>query len=47
MFLVEIFHDAAINVCLGISNSDQHAFNVHEFTVCGIICADDFISPDK
>ena len=31
MFLVEIFHDAAINVWFGISISDQHAFNVHEF----------------
>ena len=47
MFLVEIFHDAAINVCFGISISDQHAFNVHEFTVYGFICAGDFVSPVK
>jgi len=46
-FLVEIFHDAAINVCFGISISDQPAFNVYEFTVHGIICAGDFISPVK
>ena len=44
MFLVEIFHDAAINVCFGISISDQHAFNVHEFTVYGIIVCDGYLS---
>jgi len=33
MFLVAVFHDVAINVCFGISISDQHVFNVHEFTV--------------
>jgi len=47
MFLVQIFHDVAINVCFGISISDQHAFNVQEFNVYGIICAGDFISPVK
>jgi len=47
MLLVEIFHDAAISVCFGISICDQHAFNVHEFTVYGIVCAGDFISPVK
>jgi len=47
MFLVEIFHDAAINVCFGTFISDQHAFNVHEFTVHGVICAGNFISPVK
>ena len=37
MFLVEIFHDAKINICFGISISDQYAFNVHKFTMYGII----------
>jgi len=31
MFLVEIFYDAAIKVCFGVSIVDQHAFHVHEF----------------
>jgi len=47
MFLVKIFHDEAIKVCFGISIFDQHAFNVHEFIVYGIICVGDFISPVK
>jgi len=38
MFLVEIFHDAAIKVCFGVSVFYQHAFNFHEFTVYGIMC---------
>jgi len=47
MILVEIFHNAAIKVCFGISIFDQHAFDVHEVIVYGSICADDFISPVK
>ena len=47
MFLVEIFHDAVINVRFGISIFYQHAFNVHEFTVYSIICAGNFISSVK
>ena len=47
MFLVEIFHGPAINVCFGISISDQHAFNVHEFTVYGIIMCWRFYKPGQ
>ena len=44
---IKIFHDVAIEVCFGVSIFDQHAFDVHEFIVYGIICAGDFISPVK
>ena len=47
MFLVEIFRDAATNVCFGVSVFCQHAFNFHEFIVYGIMCAGDFISSVK
>jgi len=47
MFLVEIFHNAAIKVCVGVSIFEQHVFIFHEFIVYGIICAGDFISPIK
>ena len=47
MFLAEIFPDVAIQVCFGVSVSDQDIFNLHEFIVYGIICAGDFLSPVK
>jgi len=47
MFLVEVFHDAAIKVYFGVSVFDQHAFSFHEFIMYGITCAGGFISPVK
>jgi len=44
MFLVEIFHDAAIKVCFGVFVFYQHAFHLYEFIVYGIKCTDDFMS---
>ena len=47
MFLAEIFHDAAIQVCFGVSVFDKHTFDFHEFIVFSIICAGDFLSSVK